>query len=54
MAKSAIKAKAKVEAEVTETIRAGAQARKNFKAEVNRNGKGGMKTDSVLDSYEEQ
>ena len=44
MNKSAIKSKAKVEAESIERMRAGAKARKNVKDEVKRNGKGEMKT----------
>ena len=44
MDKSSIKSKFKVEANGIERMRAVAEARKNVKAEVKRNGKGKMKT----------
>ena len=42
--KASIKAKAKVEAEGIERMMVRSEARENVKAEVNRNGKGEMKT----------
>ena len=44
MARSAIKSKANMEAEGIQIIRDGGKARKNFKAEVKKNGKGETKT----------